>query len=338
MSRRLLFSVVVMAMLVAACGAGPDPSTDGGVVTAQPLAYSLTGDLSLRYHTDMDTEITTSFGDAFKALDPSLSSDMVTKMEMAFDTGYRIESASEPGTYQVTMTLDGMELGSGSVDTGGESFDFSDVPQGEVDAALESQLSEVVYVIDAKGEILSLKLGGLSIDVNALLGGTSSGGISSGHMFGPQLPDHDVQIGDSWTTTTEQSLGEMDPIVTEQTHTILRGEERNGFDTWLIRTKATTGAYTITWADLLAMAEAFGGLEAMGIDDSLSESYQMSMRSAPTSTTTLTWFDPDRGLAVATDVTTNMVMTIEMGGLPGLPGSMTLGVDGYTHLLMELVQ
>lgn len=332
-----MFFAVVMTLLATACGAGPDPAAEGGVITAQPLAYSLTGNLNLRYHTEMDTEMTTSFGDAFQSLDPSLSSDMVTKMEMSFDSAYRIESGSEPGTYQVTMTLDGMELKSGSVDAGSESFDFADLPQGQLDAALDSQLTEVVYVIDEKGEILSMELAGLSIDVSALLGGTSSGGISSGQMFGPQLPDHDVQIGDSWTTTTEQAFGDMDPIVTEQTHTILRSDERNGHDTWLIRTEAITGAYTITWDDILAMAEALGGLETMGIDDSLSSSYQMSMRSAPTSTTTITWFDPVGGVVVATDVTTNMVMTIEMSRLPGLPGSVTMGIDGYTHLLMELV-
>ncbi len=337
MSRRVSLLAVVLTLLVAACGAGPDPSASVDIVSARPLAYSLTNDLNLQYHTTMDTEIKTSFGEAFKSLDPALAAGMTTKMEMSFDTGYRIEAGSEPGTYQVTMSIDDMELGSGSVEIGRESFDFSDLPQSELDAALKGQLTEVVYVIDDKGEILSLELAGMSIDVNALLGGTNPGTISSGQMFGPELPEGVVEVGDTWTTSSEQAFGEMDPIVTEQTHTILRSEERNGYQTWLIRSKATTDAYTITWEDLVAMAEGFGGVGEMGIDTDLAPSYQMSMRSAPSSTTTITWFDPVGGIAVASDVTTRIAMTMEMGGFPGLAGSVTARVDGYTRMLMDLV-
>lgn len=337
MSRRLSLLAVVVTLLTAACGAGPDPAAGGDLVSARPVAYSLTGDLALNYHTTMESETTMSFGEAFRDLDPALGSGMVTKMDMSFDIGYRIESGSESGTYQVTTSIDSMKLGSGSVKMGRESFDFSDLPQSELDAALEGQLSEVVYVIDDKGEILSMELAGMSIDVNAMLGGTNSGTISSGQMFGPELPDGEIQVGDTWTTTSEQAFGAGDPIVTEATHTILRSEERNGYQTWLIRSKATTDAYTITWEDLVAMAEAFGGVEEMGIDTSVAPSYQMSMRSAPSSTTTITWFDPIGGVVVASDITNNVAITIEMGGFPGLPGSVSVKADGYTRMLMDLV-
>jgi hypothetical protein len=75
----------------------------------------------------------------------------------------------------------------------------------------------------------------------------------------------------------------------------------------------------------------------MGIDTSLAPSYQMSMRSAPSSTTTITWFDPIGGIVVASDVTNNVAITIEMGGFPGLPGSVSIKADGYTRMLMDLV-
>ncbi|MCP4965384.1 MAG: hypothetical protein GY926_09130 [bacterium] len=337
MSRRVLLLAVVVTLLAAACGAGPDPAAGGDLVSARPVAYSLTGDLNLDYHTTMESETTMSFGEAFRDLDPALGSGMVTKMEMSFDTGYRIESGDEAGTYQVTMSIDSMELDSGSVEMGRESIDFSRLSQSELDAALEGQLTEVVYVINEKGEVLSMELAGMSIDVNAMLGGTNPGTISSGQMFGPELPEGEIQVGDKWTTTSEQAFGTSEPIVTEATHTVMRSEERNGYQTWLIRSKATTDAYTITWEDLVAMAESFGGLEAMGIDTSIAPSYQMSMRSAPSSTTTITWFDPIGGIVVASDVTANVAITMEMGGFPGLPGSVSVKVDGYTRMLMDLV-
>ena len=105
MSRRVSLLAVVMTLLVAACGAGPDPAAGGDLVSARPVAYSLTGDLNLNYHTTMESETTMSFGEAFRNLDPALSSGMVTKMEMSFDTGYRVESGPEPATYQVTMSI-----------------------------------------------------------------------------------------------------------------------------------------------------------------------------------------------------------------------------------------
>lgn len=335
MKRRLFLVAAVTALLAASCGGGPDPSA-GGVITAQPLAYSLTGDLNLDYHTELDTMMTTSFGDVFRSLDPSMPSQMVTEMEMSFDSNYRVESGSTPGTYRVSMNLTGFELGSGSVEMGSESFDFDDLPQSELDKALEGQLNEVVYEINDKGEVLSMEIEGLTIDVNAMLGGTSAGGLSSGQMFGPELPDGEVQVGDQWTTTSEQTFPGMEPIATEMEHSIVRAEERGGVQTWLIKSDAVTDPYSITWEDLIAMAESIGGMEAMGIDESFPPAYQMSMRSAPSTTTTYTWFDPVSGLAVATDVTTHISMTVEMGGLPGIAGSVSMGVGGYTHMVMEL--
>ena len=65
--------------------------------------------------------------------------------------------------------------------------------------------------------------------------------------------------------------------------------------------------------------------------------FQMSMRSAPTGTTTVTWFEPDLGLTIAQDMSANIAMTIEMGGLPNTRGrSVSMAISGYTHSLMEL--
>jgi hypothetical protein len=334
MTRRVLMFVAALALVATGCGAGESNQSS---LVARPLAYSLTGEVELAYDVAMDMQMTTKFGDTFRALDPSMPSSMDMTMEFEFDSLYRVTNGEEPGTYRVAMQVDDMRLGSGRMQMGGESFDFDDLPQGELDAVLDSQVAEVAYIIDEQGQIISMEIAGRAIDVGGIMGGTAAAGGNLGQMFGPELPPGEVEIGDTWTTTSEEALPGMDPIVTEQTHTIIRQEPRRGYDTWVIRTESSTGAYTITWDDLVAMAEQLGGLSEIGVDESMPPAFEMSMRSAPTGATMITWFDPERGVTVAQDVTTNIAMTMEMAGLPNTQGrAITMDVDGYTHSLMEL--
>jgi len=334
MKRSALLLVAAVALLVAGCGSG-EGSAAGIPGVARPLAYSLTGDVELSYHGEMEMEMTTTFGDEITSIDPSMPSTMSTQMDMSFDTTYRIESGSEPGTYRVTMTLDDIDIDDGVVEMGDYSVDLSDMPQGELDAAMAAQMPEFVYVIDEKGTILSVEMDGTVIDVQGLLGGTSSAGLGGGQMWGPELPDEIVGVGDSWTTTSEESFGDI-AIVTEATHKIIRTEERAGHDTWVIRTDATTDGYTINWDDMIAMFEEMGGIGEIEGMDEMPTSFQMAMRSSPTTTTSYTWLDPSLGQAVATEVMANMSMTVEMGGIPGMMGSFSMDMDGYTSLVLEL--
>ena len=324
-----------VALVATGCGGSSDPSVNAGPVRARPLVYSLTGDVTLQYHTEMETAMTATFGDELTSLDPSMPSTMQTEMAMAFDSTYRIEDGPEPGTYRVAMTLDNVDLKSGSVEMGREKVDMGDIPQRELDAALAAQLPEFVYIIDDKGEIVSVEFGGVAVNVEGLLGGTSSGSFTGGQMFGPQLPDGEVNVGDSWTTISAQEFGEK-VIETEETHTVLRTEERNGVATWVIKTESKTDAYTITWEDMIALYEDFGGIQNMEGMEGMPPSFQMAMRSSPTGSTMMTWLDPESGRAVAVDVIGNVAMTMEMGGIPGMAGSFSMDMDGYTHLTMEL--
>ncbi len=338
MNRRLMALAAVLALLAAACGGSSDPSADkGGVTIARPLAYSLTGDVDLDYQVEMDTQMTTTFGDAFRALDPSMPGSMDMTMEMKFQTGYRISPADEPGTYRVTMDVSDLNLGGGSVTMGSDSFDFSDLPQGDLNDVLDQQVTEVSYIITDQGEVLTMEIAGVPIDVSGILGGTSTGS-ATGQMFGPQLPDGPVDIGDTWTTVSEEQLPGMDPIVTEQTHTIMGREDKGGYDTWLIKTESSTAAYTITWDDLVTMAEALGGIGELGIDEGMPPAFTMSMRSSPTGSTSYTWFEPDLGVTVAQDVTGHVSMSMEMSGLPNTGGrAVGMNMNGSTHMYMELV-
>lgn len=337
MSRRFLVLIAVVTLLIAACGAGPDPSADGAIATARPLAYSLTGDIELDYRVDMDMQVTTTFGDTFTTLDPTIPESMDMVMEMGFDARYRIEEGEAPGTYRVAMTMQNLEMGSGSIDMGSESFSFDDLPQSDIDGLLESQIGEMAFVIDEQGEVLSMEVAGQTFDISGILGGTSPAAGGVGQMFGPTLPEGDVKVGDTWTTTSEQGLFGMDPIITEEVHTITGRESRNGHDTWVIKTESSTGAYTITWDDLIVMADSLGGLSEIGVDEGMPPGFEMSMRSAPSGATLITWFDPELGVSVAQDMTMKLRMTMEMAGMPGTGGrAVTMGIDGYTHMVMEL--
>ena len=334
MTRKVLV-VAVLSLLIASCGGGSEGGSRGGATIARPLAYSLTGAETLSYHAEMETEMTAKFGEALLRLDPSMPSTMHTQMEMSFDSTYTIEDGSEPGTYRVSMRLDDIDLKKGSVEMGREKVNLGDVPQRELDAALSSQMPEFVYEIDDKGAIVSVEMDGTTIDVEGLLGGTSTAGFTGGQMFGPQLPEGQVNVGDSWTTSTEQTVGDV-AIETEETHKIIRREERNGHDTWVIRTDSDTSAYTISWDDMIAMYEQMGGIQNVEGMDEMPPSFQMAMRSSPTSSTMYTWLDPELGRAVALDVITHTAMIMEMGGIPGMNGSISLDMDGYTHITMEL--
>ncbi len=337
MTRRSLVFIAVVALVATSCGGGE--SSSQGAVVARPLAYSLSDDAVLDYSVDLDMMMNTNFGDSFTGLDPSAPSSMATSMEMSFDSHYQVTPGGEDGTYRVTVAFDNMKFGKGKVEMGRESFDFSDLPQGELDAVLDAQIVEVAYNIDEQGRILSMEIGGQTIDVGGILNGTTTVAANNGQMFGPELPEGQVQVGDTWTTTTEEQLPGMDAITTEQKHTIIRSEEYNGYQTWVIKTDSSTGAYTITWDDLLAMAEELGGLSSLGIDETMPPGFQMSMRSSPSGATMITWFEPELGLTVAQDVTANIAMAMEMAGLPNSGGrAVTMDMDGYTHMLMELDQ
>ncbi len=337
MTRRLTALAVVLLLVATACGGSSDPNADkGGITVARPLAYSLTGDVALDYRVEMDLAMTTTFGDSFRALDPSMPGSMLMTMEFEMLTGYRISDGEEPGTYRVTMDVRDLKLGDGNVTMGSEKLDFSDLPQSQLNEVLDQQVVEVSYIITDQGEVLSMEIAGVPIDVSGILGGTSSGS-ATGQMFGPQLPEGPVNIGDTWTTVSEEQLPGMDPIVTEQTHTITGREEKNGYDTWVIKTEASTGAYTITWNDLVAMAEQLGGIGELGIDESMPPAFTMSMRSSPTGSTTYTWFAPDLGVTVAQDTTAHVAMTMEMAGLPNTGGrAVGMSMDGSTRMYMEL--
>jgi hypothetical protein len=302
---------------------------------ARALAYSLTGDQVLTYHADIESNITTVFGDAFASLDSSMPSSMSAELEMAMDLTYQIGEGPTPGSYRVSMTVGNMEFGSGSVEIGSERVDLSDISQDEVDAALRAQMPEFIYVIDEKGEVVSIEVDGIGIDVQGLLGGTSTGVMNGGQMFGPELPEGEVSVGGTWTTTSQQEFSD-NVVVTEVTHKILRREEHSGIDTWLIKSDAKTDAYTITWEDMTAMFETLGGIgQVQGMED-VPASFQMAIRSSPTVTTTYTWLNPEQGMAIGVDTIGNTAMTVEMGGIPGMVGSFSLDIDGSTHVAMEL--
>ena len=121
MSRKL-FVVALVSLLAASCGA--PPAADSGPVVARPLAYSLTGSDVMSYHAEIETDMTLTFGEEIRSLDPSMPASMATEMAMEFDTSYEVAPGPESGTYEIAMTLDNVELTKGSVEMGSDRVDL----------------------------------------------------------------------------------------------------------------------------------------------------------------------------------------------------------------------
>jgi hypothetical protein len=330
--RRFAPLFVALALAAAACGGGGDPSVmDPGATRA--LAYSLTGDVASGYHVAMDTTVSTDIGGALAA---TMGGTMTMAMDMEFDAAYHVGAGPDPGTYRVELGVSNMRLNSGSVKVAGDTVDFAELDPGEIRAALDAQAADMAYVIDEQGRLLAVEIDGESIDLGGVFSGMSPMG-SQDLFFGPELPGDEVAVGDSWETTSEQSLPGLDPIRTDLTHEVMRAEERNGRDTWLIKTESSTAAYTLTWDDLMAMAAALGGVGQLGLGDEVPAAFRFSMRSAPASATIYTWFDPVLGMTVAQETMSGLGIHIEMTGLPGTQGRVSsMDMDGATHVVMDL--
>jgi len=330
--RRTVALLAALALTITACGGGSDPSVfDAGATRA--LAYSLTGDAPFDYHVAMDMSVSTDIGGALAA---SMGETMNMAMDMEFDAAYRVIAGSDPGTYRVELGVGNIHLNSGNVEVAGESVDFADLDPAEIQAAMDAQATEMAYVIDGQGRLQSMEVGGESIDLGGVFSGISPMG-SQDLFFGPELPDGEIAVGDTWETNSEQALPGLDPIRTDLTHQVVRAEERDGHDTWLIKTEATTEPYTLTWDDLMAMASAIGGVDQLGLGDEIPAAFQLSMRMAPATATTYTWLDPIQGLTVAQEILSGSGIRIDMAGLPGTQGRVSsMNMDATTHVVMDL--
>lgn len=331
--RRTAAVFAALALAATACGGGNDPSVVVDRGGARTLGYSLTGDVALDYHVELDTTISTDIGGALAA---DMGGTMEMAMGMEFDAAYRVRAGADPGSYRIELGVSNIRLDSGSVDVAGEKVDFADLDSQEVQAALDAQAADMAYVIDEQGRLLSVEAGGESIDLGGVLSGMSPMG-NQDLFFGPELPDGEVTVGDAWATSSEQALPGLDPIRTELTHAVVRAEERDGHDTWLIKTEATTEAYTLTWDDFMAVAAAVGGIDGLGLGDEIPAAFQLSMRVAPVAATTYTWLDPVQGLTVAQETMSGFRIRMEMTGLPGTQGRVSsMEMDGTTRVVMDL--
>lgn len=333
-NRYLGAAIVALTLIAGACG-----STDSELLTrGQALSYALSPGSDLTYAMDMTMDMTMEM-DGMDGLD--LDGPIEMGMDMEGITKFSIEDGEAAGTYDVTMSVSGLEFTRLSMKGAGQDMDFDDPATINSMLANDDVLGdEVRYTIDEKGNVLSLRAGGVEIDPSALFGGDMLSGMNNGmsQLFGPALPDGDIAVGDTWSNEYEVPLpGEG--VMARATNKIVGEETINGTPVLVIETKTTMDPISMNLADMMALADDVAGSDdpfgAAGMDEFLG-SLEMSMTMTIGEATTKVWFDPVSGTSLRQEFQGSVDMDIEMSGMPGMDATtmvMQMVMDGELVLL-----
>lgn len=327
---RLLSAVGVMALLLAACGG----SSDGTTTTAGPtsttvaapeamlISYKLVPGTTHTFELEMNQRFEmTSTGDASALESEDLPGQMTMKITGPTIVTYTVADGPEPGTYELTVSSDlsGLDF---DITVDGEKASPDDIPE-----FAELEPVETTIVVDEHGN----PVGGAGESPDDLFGGIFGGlgdfsdmaspaaALDPGQFFGPILSDKEVEVGDSWTETTEIPLFGDDVATTKVTSTLDRFEKLGGADVMVIETVISNSEIRFDMAEfLIAMFEGFMPGDASDEDRAQLDQFRDELRflfsvdAAETNMTT--WFDPDRGMAIQSRVVgqNRMAMDVNM--------------------------
>jgi hypothetical protein len=330
--KRLLPSVVALALAVAACG--------GASAEASVLSYSLSEGDEFSYEVGLDQhiEMTATGGSTFMGEDvPGEASVDITGTATLTHV---VSAGPEPGTYEVHITGEFADVAAtGEVD--GESVDTSDIPDFAVPKPVD-----VTVVVDEQGNIVpqgpegESPLGDLFGGLGGGLGGAApTPGLEPGQFIGPPLPDEEVAVGDTWTEEIEKPGPGEEPIVTSITSTVSGVEDLEGTEVLVIDSNATTSLIEFDLAELFA--GMLGAMAPEGTPDEqtaefeeMMEQIRMQIRVDETTADSRTWFDAAEGVAkqsetnAATSISMDMNVPDETTGeMAGFVMDMTLDQD-----------
>lgn len=332
MSNRIRFvSVVgVMALLLAACGAGSEGTTTTAgqpstttlpAPQAMPIAYKFVPGSTHTFELEMNQSFEmTSSGDATAMEAEDLPGEMTMRITGPTKVTYAVAEGPEPGTYELTVSSDlsGLQF---DVTVDGEKASAEDIPEF---AGLDP--IETTIVVDEHGnpvggdddmpdDLFGGMFGGLG-DLGDM--GAPSTALDPGQFFGPILTDSEVEVGDTWTDTTEIPLFGDDVATTTITSTLDRFEELGGADVMVIETVVANSEIRFDMAQfLLAMFEGFMDPETASEEDlAMIEQFRNDLRFLFTvdaaETNMTTWFNPERGMAVQSRVTGENRMAMDV--------------------------
>jgi len=360
MRTRTLSLLAVLVLTVAACGGATTEettTTDAAPATtttqapaeapdAKRLTYSLEAGTSYEYEVTLDQSIQMATeGDTTAMGDEEIPGDMSVAVKGTTTFSHSVAEGPEPDTYEITITGDFSDLSiTGTVD--GEPID--ELP----DIAAMDPIEHTV-VVDASGRPIredSDEFGDLFGSFGGVPDMGDLGSLGSGFEFshvGPQFPDDELTVGDTWTDTVEapMTMGE-DPVTTEIVSTVTAVEEIDGAEVLVIETTSTTSAIEFDLAEFLIgflMAFAPEGGEGSEDLEALTENLRFLFSIDETVNDLITWFDAEAGLARKADYSggTHLVMDINMpdeesGEMIGFILDMTLDQSvGYRLLGAE---
>lgn len=273
---RKLITVAVFALLVAACGSG----ASGETVT---MEYAFAAGDGHTYLNEFSASVTSDFSgiDAGDVPEGPVEIDLAASVL----TSYAIEEGPDEGTYRVSVSFDELSDASFTVRGMGEDTTYTedDVPSDIAEGALPGR--EVTFVVDSNGAVLSLESDGTEIPLPSSGFGGISGFGTETPFLGPELPEGEIAVGDTWTSAWEVDLFGDQSISFSAESTF---EEIDGSGYYVISTRTTASPIEVDFADLL------GGL--LGDEAPQGGEFTLTMRISQDVATTTVWFDPERGI------------------------------------------
>ena len=317
---RSIAMVGVLALFLAACGGGSGESTTTSptqpqtTTTAVPMepvqvSYALEAGQTYTFELEMDQTIEfTSTGDSAAIESEDLPGNMTMRVFGPTTVTYQVADGPQPDTYELTITSDlsGLQF---DAEVDGAPVERDELPEF---ADLEPQATTIV--VDKQGKPLEGAVPGMDDPFGGLfgdfdlgaMGDMGSQSMNPTQFFGPALPEEGIEIGDTWTETTEIPLFGDDKATTTVTSTFDRMEELDGRDVMVIDTVVSSSEIEFDLAELLlALFEGFMPEDPSEEDLAMFEQFRDSMRflfhvdAAEQEMTT--WFDAEAGVAVRTE-------------------------------------
>lgn len=306
MRTRAFSLVAAVALLAAACGSASEVQFQ-----PQALAYGYEAGTDLSYEFSMDMDMRMDMNIPGSAQEPVA---MNMGMGMEGEIGFSVAAGPDPGTFEVTMSGSITDVGGFYGEINGEKITGAERDQMKAAMQTSAPIPSLTMIVDEQGTVLSASALGTDIPLD-LFGGDLLGsdvfgfGGSGTGLFGPELPEGIVAVGDVWSTEYHQDILGMS-LDAYTTSEVVGAESMDGAPALVIRSVTTLDPITVSLFDMMqeianldAATMAAYGVTPADLDDMESAlgsgDMTMSMTSEPSVTTT--WFDPDSGLTRRVD-------------------------------------
>lgn len=323
---RTIASFVVLALVIAACGAGESADTTVPAPSTTPapeavlLSYALEDGQTFTYEVTLDQQIEmTVEGDPTALGEEDVPGDVSMTVNGTTTITHEVAEGPEPGTYAVTITGDFSDLEfAGTVD--GEQIDSGETPE-----FAEMGPLDVTIIVDEQGNIIPEENPGLGEDLFGGLGQMDmleqfAPGAGTGQFVGPPFSDQEVTVGDTWSETVEiPTMPGSDPISSQIDSEVVGTDTIEGNDVFVIETTTATSAIDFDLAEILigfltAFVPEDATDEELAEIDQIASELRFAFAVDPQTANLTTWFDAAAGITrqAEYDGVTHMTMDIKV--------------------------